>query len=83
VRRQGPLGALAVCVALALPAAAGAAECAGDECQGPPPAPEEVIPGTAVVQAPPNPPVRFPTNHHKKPHGKKHPGHKRSHRGRR
>jgi hypothetical protein len=44
-----------------------AAECAGDECQGPPPAPEEIVPGTAIVEGPGNPPVRFP--HHR---GKKH-----------
>lgn len=66
-------------VALALPGPALAAECEGDECQGPPPAPEEVVPGTAVVEGPQNPPVRFPNSHHpKKPGHKKHPGHRRS-----
>lgn len=66
--------------ALPLPVAA-AAECAGDECQGPAPAPEEVTPGTAVVEGPANPPARFPT-HHKKRHGKKHPHHRHSEGGR-
>jgi hypothetical protein len=61
----------------ALPAPAIAAECNGDECQGPPPAPEEVTPGTAVVQGPPNPPVRFPAHHKKKRH--KHRKHYRHH----
>jgi hypothetical protein len=50
-----------------------AAECNGDECQSPPPAPEEIVPGTAVVEGPQNPPVRFPKPHKpKKHHGKKH-----------
>jgi hypothetical protein len=53
-------------LALGGAASAPAAECNGDECQGPPPAPEEVIPGTAIVQGPSNPPVRFPAHHHKK-----------------
>jgi hypothetical protein len=78
----GRLGRLlrlaALCAALAVPAHAVAAECNGDECQGPPPAPEEVTPGTAVVQGPPNPPVRFPTHHKKKHH--KHHKHHRHHR---
>lgn len=70
---------LAVCAALVLAAGAAAfsplapppalaAECNGDECQSPPPAPEEPIPGTAVVEGPPNPPVRFP-KHHPSKHG--------------
>jgi hypothetical protein len=55
------------------PATAAAAECEGDECQGPAPAPEEIIPGTAVVEGPPNPPVRFPkAQHHKKHRYRKH-----------
>jgi hypothetical protein len=63
----GPLGSASV------PPPALAAECNGDECQGPPPAPEEVTPGTAVVEGPQNPPVRFPKHHKpKKHHGKKH-----------
>ena len=57
-----------------------AAQCEGDECQGPPPAPEEIVPGTAVVEGPPNPPVRYPKEHggnkgkkkHKKRHHRKH-----------
>jgi hypothetical protein len=66
----GPLG----------PAAARAAECEGDDCQGPPPAPDDPAPGTAVVEGPPNPPVRFPKSQngkgkkkHKK-HGKRRQG---------
>jgi hypothetical protein len=64
------------------PLAASAAECTGDECQGPPPAPQEVTPGTAVVEGPPNPPVHYPKvrkkhpkNHHGK-HGRHHRGHR-------
>jgi hypothetical protein len=72
-------------VLLALAAPAGAAECFGDECQGPPPAPEEILPGTAVVEGPTNPPVRFPqgtrkphkpAGHHKR-HGKQGKRHQR------
>jgi hypothetical protein len=74
-RRAVTLGGLLACLALGAPAPAGAAECAGDECQGPPPAPQEVTPGTAVAQGPPNPPVRFPKPHHRKPH--KHPHEKK------
>jgi hypothetical protein len=59
-----------------------AAECAGDECQGPPPAPAEVIPGTAVAEGPPNPPVHYPKV--RKHHPKKHLRHQhRAHRARR
>lgn len=55
---------------------ASAASCEGDECQGPAPAPEDPAPGTAVVEGPSNPPVRFPApSHHKKKH--------RHHRGKR
>jgi hypothetical protein len=56
-----------------------AAECEGDDCQGPAPAPDDPIPGTAVVEGPSNPPVRFPSPHHKKPHHKK-PHAKKHHR---
>jgi hypothetical protein len=52
------------------PPVARAAECAGDDCQGPPPAPAEIVPGTAVVEGPQNPPVHFP-----KPHSKRHEKH--------
>jgi hypothetical protein len=52
-------------------AATGSAECDGDECQGPPPAPAEIVPGTAVVEGPQNPPVRFPKAHGRKHHPKK------------
>jgi hypothetical protein len=53
--------------------------CEGDECQGPPPAPDDPTPGTAVVVGPQNPPVHFPGHRpHKKPghkkHGTKRPG---------
>jgi hypothetical protein len=69
-----------VLLALALPGPPAAAECEGDECQGPPPAPEEVIPGTAVVEGPPNPVVRFPAHHAKQKHKPKRRHHQRSHR---
>jgi hypothetical protein len=64
------LGAVLLALALPIPSALGA-ECAGDECQGPPPAPEEVIPGTAVVEGPVNPTPRFPS-HNGKGHKPKH-----------
>ncbi len=71
------VGGIVVCIGLpAAPTVAVAAECAGDECQVVPPPPEEVIPGTAVVAGPENPPVRFP-GHHKSKHHRKH-----HHRGR-
>jgi hypothetical protein len=74
------LGLGAVLLALALPAPAGAraAECAGDECQGPPPAPEEVIPGTAVVEGPSNPTPRFPKSGSGKKHKPKHHHHQQA-----
>lgn len=49
------------------PGTALAAECNGDECQAPPPAPDDPTPGTATAEGPPNPPARFP-EHHKKHH---------------
>ena len=65
--------AAGVALALALSPPALAAECEGDECQGPPPAPAEITPGTAIVEGPQNPPVRFPqARHPKKPHHRKH-----------
>lgn len=79
-RRCHRLASLLVALLIALPGAAPAlaAECAGDECQGPPPAPAEIVPGTAIVEGPQNPPVRFPKSHHKKPHhGEKHRGGRR------
>lgn len=84
-RRLTALGALVLALA---PAGARAAECAGDECQGPPPAPEEVIPGTAVVEGPPNPAPRFPKSGSGKKHKPKHhhgkgKGHQAMKRGRR
>jgi hypothetical protein len=36
--------------------------CTGDDCQGPPPGPEDPTPGTATYEGPTNPPVRFPTS---------------------
>jgi hypothetical protein len=60
-------------LSLLLSAHAGAAECVGDECQIPPPAPEELTPGTAVLEAPPNPPVHYPKvrkHHHRNHRGK-------------
>jgi hypothetical protein len=77
--RRLALAALTMGVALApapsipgAPPVARAAECAGDECEAPPPAPEDPTPGTAVVEGPSNPPVRFPTRHVKKHSTKKH-----------
>lgn len=64
------------------PATATAVSCEGDECQGPPPAPEEVIPATAVVEGPANPPARFPHSSAAKHKKKKH-HHKRRRGGRR
>lgn len=61
------------------PASARAAECEGDECQGPAPAPEDPVPGTAVVEGPQNPPVHFPKPRHKRHHGKKHRAKKHPH----
>lgn len=58
------------------PFSASAAECNGDECQGPAPAPEEVVPGTAVVEGPSNPPVHFPKPPSKKRHPNKHHHHR-------
>jgi hypothetical protein len=85
-RLRGIVAIVAI-AALAAPAATLGAEapCEGDECQGPPPAPEEVIPATAVVSGPENPPVRFPQAHKPKPKPK-HKGHhrgKRHHKGKR
>lgn len=60
------------------PPLARAAECAGDECQVPPPAPEDPIPGTSVVEGPPNQPVHYPKVHKKNPH-KKHSPKRRPH----
>jgi hypothetical protein len=68
-----------VLAALVLAPVAGAAECEGDECQAPPAPPSEVLPASAFVEGPANPPVRFegqkppaPTpGHH---HGKHHHG---------
>jgi hypothetical protein len=64
-------------VTLAVSAPALAAECAGDECQGPPPAPAEVVPGTAIVEGPQNPSVHFPKPHHPKKPRHKNPGAKK------
>lgn len=55
-------------------AAASAAECNGDECQGPPPAPEEVTPGTATAEGPENPPARFPAQGNRKHRHGRHGG---------
>jgi hypothetical protein len=71
---------LAVAAALALAPVAGAAECEGDDCQVPPAPPAEVLPATAFVEGPANPPVRFegqkpaapkPGGHHHHHHGKR------------
>ena len=80
VRRLALLGVLGA-LGLASAGQAGAAECAGDECQSPAPAPEEVIPATAIVEGPANPPVRFPKSGAgtKKHQGKKHHPAKKHH----
>ncbi len=65
----GPI-TLAATVGPIGPTVAAAAECLGDECEAPPPPPEDPTPGTAVVKGPSNPPVRFPKPHHRKPHHK-------------
>jgi hypothetical protein len=72
-----PLGLTGFPALPSSPVSAAAAECAGDECQGPPPAPAEIVPGTAIVEGSQNPPVRFPKAHAKK---KRHPK-KHHHRG--
>jgi hypothetical protein len=74
--RRGRLAVLLGALALAVPAGALGAEapCEGDECQGPAPSPEEVIPATAVVEGPANPPVRFPKSSAQKHKPKKHKG---------
>ncbi len=84
MRWTDKVGVLAItCLLLFAPAPALAAECEGDECQGPPPAPAEIVPGTATVEGPQNPPVHFPRHHPKKHHRKKQPHHRRhqTHRG--
>jgi hypothetical protein len=45
---------------VAAPSPVYAAECVGDECEAPPPAPEDPTPGTAVVEGPGNPPPSWP-----------------------
>jgi hypothetical protein len=67
--RRWALTALVAALVL-MPGAAVGAECEGDECQAPPAAPDDQAPATAVVQGPPNPPVRFPKP--RKPHKRKH-----------
>lgn len=41
-------------------------ECVGDACQGPPSAPDDPAPGTAIVSGPANPPIKFPAECKKK-----------------
>jgi hypothetical protein len=67
-KRLAALAALALALAAPAPALGGQPPCEGDECQGPPPAPEEVIPATAVVDGPSNPPVHFAGQKHPKAH---------------
>jgi hypothetical protein len=57
------------------PSQAMAAECVGDECEAPPPAPEDPTPGTASAEGPANPPVRFPAPPRKHKHKHKHKHH--------
>jgi hypothetical protein len=56
--------------------------CEGDDCQGPPNAPDDPIPGTATFEGPPNPPVHYPKvhkKHHKKKKKKMHSKRKKGH----
>ena len=87
-RRRKVLLAIASVITLAAPGAylpstpvAGAAECSGEECQGPAPAPEDPVPGTAVVEGPSNPPVHYPKVR-KHPPAKEGKGHKKRRSGR-
>jgi hypothetical protein len=71
--RRRPVLALLVAAALCTPTffappVAPAAECAGDECQPPALPPDDPIPGTSVVNGPPNPPVHYPKVHKKHRH---------------
>lgn len=73
MRRKGVIATVAIGSVLALIGPGQAAECEGDDCQVPPPPPAEVVPGTAVVEGPANPAVRFPKahkhrKHHRHPH---------------
>jgi hypothetical protein len=71
LKRLALLGAVTCALVFPTGALGAEAACEGDECQGPPPAPQEVIPATAVVKGPENPPVRFPKAQHKKRKGQK------------
>jgi hypothetical protein len=53
--------------------------CNGDDCQGPAPAPEVGVPGTAVLVGPPNPPLSFKKQKHKKGKKGKKKHHKKRH----
>jgi hypothetical protein len=76
---------VALCLVIALPPSttppapvpAHAAACEGDECQPPAPPPDDPVPGTAVAEGPPDPPVTFPKERHKRP---RHRGKHRKHR---
>lgn len=67
-RRRGLCPLLALLAALlgagalvpVVPPAQAAVVCEGDECQSPPPAPEDPLPGSAAVEAPGNPPPHWP-----------------------
>ena len=72
VKKKVAMG-LTICAAafFAVTGSSFGAECVGDECQVPPPAPQEIVPPTASVQGAPNPPVHFPKprkRHHHKHH---------------
>ena len=57
--------------------------CEGDDCQGPPSAPNDPTPGTSVFEGPQNPPVHYPKvrkpRHHKKHSAKSHGNSAKSH----
>ncbi len=43
--------------------------CVGDDCQGPPPGPDDPVPSTSYLQAPPNPPLQIAKQKTKKRKG--------------
>lgn len=61
---------------VALVGPARGADCEGDDCQIPPPPPEEIVPSTAVVEGPSNPPVRFAKAHKPRKHHRHHHAHR-------
>lgn len=84
VRLWAMLAITALALAVTAPTPVAAVEppvsvgCEGDECQSPPPAPDDPLPGTATANGPQNPPVRFPKAHKQKRHPGVGKGKKRS-----